>query len=380
EGDLARRLVAHRGRGDTRFRIGRSEGSVDDFAEARRLSKSCGRTDAEIDILLDEATAWDWQNDHPRSQALVDEARALASRQQRLPLLVQARLSMGEGRALFRAGRWESACTSLEDAAEIAQNLGDPGYETLIACLTMLEVVLPMLGRIDDAQTVSERAVLLASERQDLLHLASALNNRRNLLIARRDVNAAVADQQRFMRIGRELGIVLSEYYGEYNLGELLSYAGRLDEADVHTQRAVELEATQPDVAARPVALLLRARLLAHRGQEAQALELAQKIRAQVAAGGTRAALAPSENVLLRAVELACVPSTPAQWAPLLAESERESIEQEPIEVLELMALSFARRGLAAEARAGFQKALAVAAKVPNILEPRVLKGLTALT
>lgn len=380
EDDLPRRLAAHRGRGDTRFRIGRSEGSLEDFAKARELARRCGRAAAEIDTLLDEATAWDWLNDAPRSQALVEEARLLAARQGGATALLEARVQMGEGRALFRLGRWEPACAALERAVALATPLGDAGYETLIAALTMLEVVLPALGRTEEAAKVSDRAVALASERQDPLHLASALNNRRNLLIARRDLAAALLDQQRFMRIGRDLGIVLSEYYGEYNLGELLYQGGDLEAADAHVGRAVQIEADHPEVAPRPVAALLRARMLAFRGEEPEARALAAEIRARCAraeAQGGR--LPPSEEVLLRAVELATRDTAPGEWEALLADSARDSIEQEPVEVRELRAVSLARRGRTAEARAAFEAALEEAQRLPTILEPRVRRGLAAL-
>ena len=57
----------------------------------------------------------------------------------------------------------------------------------------------------------------------------------------------------------------------------------------------------------------------------------------------------------------------PARRAPRTA-----SIEQEPIEVAEMTALAFARRGQIERARRWLDEALALAERIPNVMEKRL--------
>lgn len=376
--DAALRLAAHRGRAGMRYRVGRYEDSLSDFVEARALARALGDAPAEVELLLDEATALDWANDYTRSEAHVAEAADVAARGSVASRLVEARLLLGRGRALFRGGRWGEACQALEGAAATADDLGDPGYETLVVSLAMLEVVLPNLGRIDDAEQVSERVVSLVKQRGDQLHLATALNNRRNVLIARGDVARAVADQQDFMQIGRDLGLVVAEYFGEYNLGELLYQAGDLAAAEPHVRRAVTIEARHAEVASGPVAVLLAARLLAYQGRCAEARARLSEIDAALCRGGAAGALAPPEEVLYAMVDLSTRDATEAEWDAVTARASRESIEQEPIEVMELRGVAALRSGRRADARRHLEAALALAARIPNIMVPRLERALAA--
>ncbi len=93
--------------------------------------------------------------------------------------------------------------------------------------------------------------------------------------MARRDLANALKDQERFMHLGRELGVVGWEYFAEHNLGELYYQAGDAAAAEPHITRAIELERRHLEVAARPWALLLHARVLAWEGRSAQATRAA---------------------------------------------------------------------------------------------------------
>ncbi|HEY6106175.1 MAG TPA: serine/threonine-protein kinase PknK, partial [Anaeromyxobacteraceae bacterium] len=217
--DARPRLAALRGRGLMRYRIGRYQDSIADLAAARDLAAQLADVAAQVECLLDEATALDWMNDYSGSVERVESARLLAGPDP--SPLDQARLRLAEGRALFRAGRWPEASAALEDAALRAKPLGDDGYETLVIALILLAVVLPNLGRIDEAEAVVAQGLELCQQRGDQLHLGGFLNNRRNLWVSRRDLERAVEDLRGFMRTGRELGMVGIEYFGEYNLGEL---------------------------------------------------------------------------------------------------------------------------------------------------------------
>ena len=254
------------------------------------------------------------------------------------------------------------------------------GYETQVVSLLLLGAILPSLGRIEQAEQVIQRVEALCAERRDLLHLGSALNNRRNLWIARRDLARALADQERFMQLGRELGMAGWEYFAEHNLGELLYQAGAPEAALPHVLRAIELERLHPEVAPRPWALLLHARLLAFQGHSYPARARLQELHTTLAragrAGRTGATLTPSEEVLASMVDLATRPASLAEWEELRARSARYSMEQEPLEVVEMMGLAILRQGRTEEGRRILEEAQQMAARLPNLMEDRIRRTL----
>jgi tetratricopeptide (TPR) repeat protein len=361
-----------------RYRVGRYEDSLADFAHARRLARARKDVRAEVELLLDEATALDWINDYSRSESRVTEAGTLMLQVQSAELM--ARLKLAIGRSQFRNGRRKEACASLEEAAALAGNLENAGYETLVVSLMMLGVVLPDLGRIDEAEQVLQRVVTLCSERRDRLHLGSAINNRRNLWVARKDLERALEDQRHFMRLGRELGMVGWEYFAEYNLGELHYQAGQPEDADPHMRRAIDLEVRHPEIAPKPQALLLRARLLAYRGEQAQARALLDEVERGItrakAHGRGGADLVPSEQVLFRMVELYTREAPAAEWRALRVDSLKHSVEQEPIEVAEFMGLALLRQGLMQEGLWQLEDARSMASHIPNVMEARIRRTL----
>ena len=377
--DDRRRLLALRGRADVRYRVGRAADSIADFEAARKAAKRVGEVELELELLLAQATAHDWGNDAPASARLVGAAQALSDATGVKPRSLRAGLLVGLGRTSFRAGRFAEACALLEQGVDASEQLGAAGYEPLVIALTLLEVVLPNLGRSAEAELVANRVVALTRARGDQLHLASALNNRRNLLVARKDVEGAIADQRAFAEIGRQLGLELAEYYAEFNIAELNYQAGNLDAAASHAARAESFEQTNPSVAPRPAAALLRARLLAFQGLMEDARAALAGVRNAVAKARAEnreaGLLAPSEEVLLAMVDLSTRPATSAEWDALVALSARDSLEQEPVEVVEMRALTARRQGRQPEAQQAFADALALASRVPNLLEARIRRG-----
>ena len=379
--DNLRRTVALRGRAHVLLRSGRVGDAIADLVAARALADGLHDAETSIGLLLEHATALDWNSDAPAAAALVEEARALvASSGIKPPRALQAGVLVGEGRSLFRAGKWVDACARLEAAVDAAEGLGAQGYEPLVVALLLLEVVLPQLGRQQEAEAVADRVVTLARAKGDQLNLAPALNNRRNLLVARKDLQAAIADQRTFLDIGRQLGLSLAEYYAEYNIAELHYQAGDVESATPHSMRAVSLEGSMPGAAQRPSAALLRARLLAFQGMVAEARTLLDQVREAVrkarAENHSAGLLVASEEVLASMVDLATREATDQEWDDLLARSSRDSIEQEPIEVAEMRAIAELRGGKREAAEKSFAQALSIAAGVPNLLELRIRRRL----
>jgi tetratricopeptide (TPR) repeat protein len=372
--DRRRRLTVLRGRGLMRYRVGRYEDSLADFAAARELARQLGAVSDEVDLLLDEAMAYDWINDYARSEERVYEAQELAFSVKLQSPLLQVRLLLGLGRAQFRNGQWEECCEPLQEAIERARKLGDAGYESRVVAQLLLGVILPNIGRMDEAERIFEEVIAGCTERGDRLHLGSAINNRRNLWVARNDFQGAMQDQVLFMHLGRELGMVGWEYFAEHNMGELLLQAGDAEAAAPHIARAIELERHHPEMAPRPWALLLQTRALAYTGQNEKARELLTEIRRTLKQSG--AEFSPSEEVIFSTVDLATRDASPEEWNALLARSSEYSVEQEPLEVLELQGLALLRRGERAQAVRILEEALRRAGTIPNVMRDRLQRSL----
>ena len=376
--EAAPRLRARKGRGLMRTRLGRYRDAVDDLFAAREAARALGDASAELECLLDEATALDWALDFGASRARVEEAERMAGAP---PPEVWCRLELGRGRSLFRASRWEEGRAALEAAAALAERIGDAAYETQVAALLLLGTSLPALGRAADGEAALARAQALAEARGDDLHLGAVLVNRRNLRVARQDVEGAVRDQLAAVRVGREMGLTGTEYYGEYNLSELFYQAADAARAEPHLRRAVEIEQRHPEVASVPLALLLWARLLLLGGDLAGARRRLEEFRAGLAWARARqwagADLGPSESVLADMVDLATRDAADADWEALLGRSARDSVEQEPIEVLEMRGRAALRAGRPGVARAALEEALRLCGRIPTLLEPRVRRALS---
>jgi tetratricopeptide (TPR) repeat protein len=368
------RLLALRGRGVMRFRLGRYADAVQDLVAAAALARARGDSATEVDCLLDEAEALDFMSDFGRSTARAEEARALAAGAGGGRA---ARLELARGRALFRSARWGEAAAALKSAVDLAEGEGGAGYETLVGALLLLGTSLPALGRAGEGAAALARAEGLAAARGDLDRLGSVYLNRRNLLVAQGDLAGAVRDQLESVRLGRELGLISTEYMAEYNLAELHYQAGDAAGAEPHLRRGVEIEERYPAVAPLPMSVLLWSRLLAASGDVAEARRRHDEFRARLERSRTRGVdLGPAEAVLADMVDLATREASDAEWQALLDRSARHSVEQEPIEVQEMRGLAALRAGRLEEARAALRAASDLARRIPNLLAPRVGRAL----
>jgi tetratricopeptide (TPR) repeat protein len=377
-GGALRRLAAHRGRGLMRYRIGRYTDALDDLRTARALAHDLGDVAAEIEILLDEATALDWMDEYKSSEALVEAARALVPRAPS-PLL-EARVLLGVGRAAHRFSREEDAARLIEEAADRAAALGDEGYETLVIARLMLGFIYPGLGRLADAERALDQAIGLCEEHGDQVHLAAAINNRALLLGCQGDRARMIADMERGVALARALGHDSLELIARFNLGEYLYLMDELDAAEPHVRRALQIERRLRGDGVRAVVAMLDARLRYTRGDEAGARAVVAEVRARQeaerAAGHTDALMVPSEDVMCAAVDQATRSPDAAAWDALEARSAQYSVGQEHIEVLELRAVAAIRRGDAREALAVLARARAAADRIPNVMGARLRRRL----
>jgi eukaryotic-like serine/threonine-protein kinase len=377
DGQLQQRMLALRGRGFMRYRMSRND-AVDDLMAALEAARALTDRDAEVEIILEAATAFDWMAEYRKSIDLVGQAAALVASiadDQRNPLL-QASLLVGQGRASWRSAEGDKAIEQLRQAIEMAKPLGDAGYEIRVISLLLLGDLLPFHNQIAEAEKVFDAVLSLCERHGDQAHLMVAYLNRRQLWLGRRDLERALADTRRAIQLAREVGHVTASFMGEYNLGEMLYQGGEPDAAWVHVRRAVELEVKNLSGFKRPVARLLEARLHAFLAQDGDARTLHDaltKLQADAKAAGDRETLfVPSERVLLSLVDLCTRDATPEEWKELRARAESASVDQELIEVTEMTALAIERRGRRNEAWPILGEALALAAQIPNVMERRL--------
>jgi tetratricopeptide (TPR) repeat protein len=377
EGRLRDRMLALRGRGLMRYRMSRAD-AVDDLMAAIAAARELGDRAVEIEIVLEAATAFDWMNEYHKSRELVSEAEALLGTfaADAQPELLRASLLVGQGRAVYRFSDEKGAIVKLREGTAMAEKLGDAGYEIRVISLLLLGALLPFHGQMQEAERAYEALVSLAEEHGDRMHLTATYTNRRVYWLGRRDLARALEDTKRSIQLAMELGLVVSAFIGEYNLGELLYQAGDPDAAWPHVRRAVDLEKRKLSGFKRPVAKLLEARLLTFLGRDADARAVFESITAgQVAAekaSDVDSLLVPSERVLLTLVDLCTRAATDQEWQDLHALAKTSSVEQELIEVAELTALAFHRRGLGDAARRAFAETMAFASTIPNVMEKRL--------
>jgi tetratricopeptide (TPR) repeat protein len=372
--DSSGRLAAVRGRGMMRYRMGRYDEALHDFAEARALARGKGARDTEVEVLLELAMVFDWQRDFHRSREMLGEAEQLAG--ERPSSIIEAQLLLARGRTIIRFGDWAAAVEVLERAAARAEALGEQGYETLVISFLLLGAVLATIGRTDDAEAIFQRALRLCDEHTDDVHRSAVIRNRALLLWTRLNKpDRAIADMERYLELVRDLGLIESECGGMSTLAEVHYYTGALEQAMELLERAFELERRQR-ASLDPYGLVLKARILWYRGETADARTLVDNIRAEQArlreAGQTDGFLLPSDAAVLCMVDLAVRQASDAEWDALETEIHNVGAPIDLVEVQEARAISRWRGGDRAGALSSLERARAGVCQVPHVIERRI--------
>lgn len=185
-----------------------------------------------------------------------------------------------------------------------------------------------------------------------------------------------VADFERVIALGRELGQHDLDLSGHHNHGELLGYLDRIDDAARHVARAWNMYERWASGCWRSETVLLDARIARYRGDLATAGEFALHARGE----GTRALPVPVENVLCSMVELAMSDVDDVAWDALEQRAAGNNpVGQERIESLEARGLMEARMGRVDAARRHLERAAQLACEIPNLLRDRVERVLAQL-
>jgi tetratricopeptide (TPR) repeat protein len=378
ETDDAGHTAAARGRGLMRFRLGRHEDALKDLSVAFERARKTGARTSQIDILLDQGIVLDWLIDYPRSQAATEEAKAIAGDDALSPV-VQARLLMGLGRCDYRAERFEAALVTLLKCLEVAEPLGEDGYEPLTQGFMMVSFCYTNVGKLDEATAISDRGIRVAEEHGDGLLLAGMLQNRGLLSFMLGKADRLVDDYRRCIQITREYGFAVAESLAVKDLGEVLFYLGKPDEAVPCAQRAAELYLMlQGDNSPRVAyAEVLVARTTAYRGDVEGARAMVDRLVAREAKfkaeGNAEAELPKDGKIQLEAVALFLRTAPDEDFDALLAQARTLPLQpSDIIEIMEFKALSALRAGRQADGLRLLDEALADAEKTATVLLGRL--------
>ncbi|WP_239988936.1 serine/threonine-protein kinase [Corallococcus macrosporus] len=329
--DEAVRLELLSGRGRVRYRLQRMDDALEDLRAARVLASSHRDVVREADLLLEEATALDWQDDAAGSTALLEQAlRCLGDA---VPPELAARHALAQARVYVRQEDIHGAVPALERAVAAARSGADA--ETEAIALAMLGAMLAWTDRLNEAASRFDEAITLCEATGDTLHLGVALNNRMVLHVQRRDVAGARADLERAVSLGRELGNVQIERTSAFNLALLLGYQGRAVEALPLARRAGVLSQRFFPRSMAQDALLV-ARLCCELGDLPEAARQLDWLEEP----DTRARLSPPDALMLAVVRRVvseardALPYAAEAWAHLVDESRRVATPDERLEIL----------------------------------------------
>jgi tetratricopeptide (TPR) repeat protein len=326
--DVATSIRVLRGRGRVRYRLHRMQDAIDDVTIARAQAEAAGDALLLAHLLIDEATALDWAEQHEASAASVARAEPLVERLG--DAMLAGRLLMARGRSEFRAGRVAEAIDLLARARQISTEHSDD--ETRIIALLLLGPLYALTERLADAARSFDEVIALCQHIGDDLHLCVAYNNRSYLWVARRSLQGIMADLGRSRQIARESGWPVLERGAAHNLAEFLHWSGAHQNALALAQRAYALRRFLP--APVPADALLLARILVACDRPDEARPVVEEARNLLGpAGGSEL-----ERVVLRMLALCLTePITEIRkdaWEDLVIDARSRLPDEEYLEVL----------------------------------------------
>jgi tetratricopeptide (TPR) repeat protein len=374
----ARAVAARQGRGLMRFRLGRPEDALKDFAAARADLPPAHAVDKDVELLLDESMVSDWLNDFSRAAALAAEAEALCPAAH-APLL-EARVAYAKGRTLHRQEKAAEAAVLFERSAALAERLGGDGYETMIQSRNLLGWQYAIVGRHEDSERTFAGNVEICEAAGDMFNMTSVLQNRGILSLLSKRTDRLIEDYRRLLAICRENGFTLAEILVQKDVGEVFLMAGDLLEAERHARSAIEVIRRMVGERSRATMAceLLLARVLIYLGLLDDAHALSASIRERQlqarAEGLTEGDFGPTDELLHEMIDLAAgPPPATASWEALLARA-RTAVQQpqDTVEMLEVWGLTELRHGHIAEAAVRLREALELSERNADAVTRRV--------
>jgi tetratricopeptide (TPR) repeat protein len=315
--DEEKKMEALKNRGLMRYRLARYSDALDDFGKARAIAQTRSDAKAQVEILLDEATALDWAEDYTASKERVESALQLAGPD--ASPLVSARLLMGQGRTAHRFSQDLKGSELLTTAKVACEKLGDEAYETLIVSYLLNGYILSTLARYEEAEANFNAVIPICERHGDRLHLGAAVGNRSMLWLMKGEQEKMIADLNQLLEVSRELGNSRMEQVSHLNLAQFLQRKD-ITTAERHARQAVECDRRRGDVA-RPEAELLLARILAGQKRTQEALgvlgEIKERQERARKAGYKEVEYLPGEQVMATMVEFLCRQASAKEWDAL---------------------------------------------------------------
>lgn len=329
--DTERRARALGRRGVMRQSLGRHAEALADVDRALALATDDRALAA---LHLERAGVLDWMARFADSAAAVERAAPFVDRvaDERL----RARHGFAQGRSAARRNDFAAALPLLATAIQATAAGGDA--ETEVDARVTLSIALVFAGKLDDAERAFADTIARCEQLGDRFHLCVAHNNRIFLWMQRGDLQRARSEAERSVELAIEVGYFLLERSAYNNLAELLLWLGDEREALRLATRARELSERYgaPD----PELSILIARIHAAAGRP----DLANAARSAVA--NDYDVLTPSQQILVRAVELACAGAELSpEWPALLASAATRSVLHERLEIEHLYATTALRQG-----------------------------------
>jgi tetratricopeptide (TPR) repeat protein len=382
--DQMGQLVAAQGRAQVRYRLGRSDDALKDYAEALTWARQLGARQAQIDILLDEGVVLDLTHDWPGAEAATEEAGALFAVDAALRTpVVEARLLMSRGRSFLRTDKLTDALGVFRQAIEISEPLGEEAYESYTQSLSLGGFVAATLGRFEEAEAAMSLCLRVFEEHGDMVGLCGALVTRGLLSLLTGNVERMLADYERGLHLGREFGMPLAESLCVRDLGEVYLILGQPAQAEPYIRRAMEMNRqTVGETTARVANCEVQlARLKWYGGDVDAAAEIVTKVLAQQAeaqaAGRKDSLLNASERLSLDQVGLALRHAPAADFDALIAKGHELALQpQDIVEIMEWKALSALRAGRRAEGIGFLRETLDQAEKTAGLALDRIRRQL----
>ena len=260
------------GRARARYRLQRVRDALADLDAALAIAVALGDGRLEIEALLEQATALDWGDDFAGSAVV---ARRVAAHREAGHLELQAEITLGLARSVYRQARFADAVPLLEEVVALAREAGHAETETV--ALVMLGHALAEVMQLEHAELVFGELIEACVRDDDRFHLGAAYANRMILWTLWGKVERVEADLRTVIQLAREVGQATLERIATHNLAEQRLWQGALDEASNLARRGLSLQRGHGEGPTWADELLL-ARILAARGDVAETAALLAEI------------------------------------------------------------------------------------------------------
>lgn len=253
ETDRRQKMLGLGGRGKVRYRIQRTREAIEDLQQAQKYARTLGDNVSHAELLLEEATAHDWDWRFQESAERVELARPLVERSQDRRL--HAAFLCALGRVEQRQEHMEDAIRLLEQSVVASQTCNDD--ELRILALTILAASLTWVNRHEEALARYQELISLCEKTGDTLHLCAAYANK-GLVWTEDSLSRVTHDLNQAIDLARQVGQPTLERNAAHNLAEFLHRSGEHKEALSNAHRSYALQRFLPEPAHIDTILLAR--------------------------------------------------------------------------------------------------------------------------